>query len=272
MYRGLSLSSEAMEAPRILPALAWTFLIQAIFTQVALVEGHPPPPPATRGNFSTKSQRQQQHAIDIIVKRYTKLLQSRESVEKQELWKNSVNFFDGNWWNFYVTPVLNTSLSTFTKVTLGIHHTPWDWKALALGECKATQPSKILHQNQKPAPNVHLLSWPNSHYYQRLCQTSNQGLAVVTDGLASDAALERTAWTLDMMMQVVILVLVVKCRWQAKFVDNGLLCGGLYEGGRLPAGCDGPLPQWNGRCWGNWSSLMTLLKEILFATIHLWIC
>ena len=64
MYRGLSLSSEAMEAPRILPALAWTFLIQAIFTQVALVEGHPPPPPATRGNFSTKSQRQQQHAID----------------------------------------------------------------------------------------------------------------------------------------------------------------------------------------------------------------
>merc|ERR1719192_1915653 len=44
-------------------------------------------------------------------------------------------------------------------------------------------------------------NWPNAHYYQRLCQTSGQGLAVVTDGLASDAALERTAWTLDMMMQ-----------------------------------------------------------------------
>jgi len=44
-------------------------------------------------------------------------------------------------------------------------------------------------------------NWPNSHYYQRLCQTSVQGLAVVTDGLASDVALERTAWTLDMMMQ-----------------------------------------------------------------------
>merc|ERR1719370_673240 len=43
--------------------------------------------------------------------------------------------------------------------------------------------------------------WPNAHYYQRLCETSGQGLAVVTDGLASDAALERTAWTLDMMMQ-----------------------------------------------------------------------
>ena len=51
-----------------------------------------------------------------------------------------------------------------------------------------------------------LLSWPNSHYYQRLCQTSGQGLAVVTDGLASDAALERTAWTLDMMMQVFALI------------------------------------------------------------------
>ena len=55
-------------------------------------------------------------------------------------------------------------------------------------------------------PDLHLLSWPNSHYYQRLCQTSSQGLAVVTDGLASDAALERTAWTLDMMMQVVTLI------------------------------------------------------------------
>ena len=41
--------------------------------------------------------------------------------------------------------------------------------------------------------------WPNSYYYQRYCQTYH-GLAVVTDGIAPDAALERTAWTLDNMM------------------------------------------------------------------------
>merc|ERR1711971_1418325 len=93
------MGSGAMEALRSLPALVWP-LLMAILTLVALAQGHPPPPPAVQGNFSTTSQ-----------------------------------------------------------------------------------------------------SWPNSHYYQRLCQTSGQGLAVVTDGLASDAALERTAWTLDMMMQ-----------------------------------------------------------------------
>ena len=42
-------------------------------------------------------------------------------------------------------------------------------------------------------------SWPNAHYYKRYCRTYF-GLAVVTDSLASDAALERTAWTLDSMM------------------------------------------------------------------------
>ena len=41
--------------------------------------------------------------------------------------------------------------------------------------------------------------WPNSHYYKRYCRTYF-GLAVVTDSLASDASLERTAWTLDSMM------------------------------------------------------------------------
>ena len=41
--------------------------------------------------------------------------------------------------------------------------------------------------------------WPNSHYYQRYCY-SNLGLAIVTDGIAPDSALERTAWTLDNMM------------------------------------------------------------------------
>ena len=87
-------------------------------------------------------------------------------------------------------------------------------------------------------PNLNLLSWPNSHYYQRLCQTSSQGLAVVTDGLASDAALERTAWTLDMMMQVVALMDLE----DEIFADNGLLCGELYEGGRVQTGCDGALP------------------------------
>lgn len=69
--------------------------------------------------------------------------------------------------------------------------------------------------------NVHLLSWPNSHYYQRLCQTSSQGLAVITDGLASDAALERTAWTLDMMMQVVTLMGLSRIA-MALLVDEGL--------------------------------------------------
>ena len=42
-------------------------------------------------------------------------------------------------------------------------------------------------------------NWPNSHYYKRYCSTYF-GLAVVTDSLASDASLERTAWTLDSMM------------------------------------------------------------------------
>ena len=84
----------------------------------------------------------------------------------------------------------------------------------------------------------HLPSWPNAHYYQRLCETSGQGLAVVTDGLASDAALERTAWTLDMMMQVIGLVSSSMC-----VLDDGLLRGGLDEGGRVQAGCDGALPK-----------------------------
>ena len=66
-------------------------------------------------------------------------------------------------------------------------------------------------------PTYKLLSWPNSHYYQRLCQTSGQGLAVVTDGLASDAALERTAWTLDMMMQVFALISMDFCQIGAGF-------------------------------------------------------
>ena len=41
--------------------------------------------------------------------------------------------------------------------------------------------------------------WPNAYYYQRYCRT-NLGLAVVTDGIAPDSAIERTAWTLDNMM------------------------------------------------------------------------
>ena len=41
--------------------------------------------------------------------------------------------------------------------------------------------------------------WPNSYYYQRYCLTYH-GLAVVTDGIAPNEALERTAWTLDNMM------------------------------------------------------------------------
>ena len=84
----------------------------------------------------------------------------------------------------------------------------------------------------------HLPSWPNAHYYQRLCQSSGQGLAVVTDGLASDAALERTAWTLDMMMQVIGVV----CS-SISVLDDGLLRGGLHEGGGVQAGCDGTLPK-----------------------------
>lgn len=44
--------------------------------------------------------------------------------------------------------------------------------------------------------------WPNSHYYQRMCYSA-LGLAVVTDGIASNAALERTAWTLDNMLATV---------------------------------------------------------------------
>ena len=120
-----------------------------------------------------------------------------------------------------------------------------------------------------------LLSWPNSHYYQRLCQTSGQGLAVVTDGLASDAALERTAWTLDMMMQVFALISMDFCqigagfRWPAVFADNGLLCGELYEGGRVQTGCDGALPHWNGRCWDNLLSQMMTLYH-LWTSLFLW--
>ena len=79
--------------------------------------------------------------------------------------------------------------------------------------------------------------WPNSHYYKRYCRTYF-GLAVVTDSLASDAALERTAWTLDMMMQVIGLVCSSTC-----VLDDGLLRGGLDEGGGVQAGCDGALPK-----------------------------
>lgn len=42
-------------------------------------------------------------------------------------------------------------------------------------------------------------NWPNAHYYKRYCRT-HRGLAVVTDGIASDAALDRTAYILDSMM------------------------------------------------------------------------
>ena len=41
--------------------------------------------------------------------------------------------------------------------------------------------------------------WPNAHYYKRYCSTG-RGLAVVTDSLASDAALHQTAYILDSMM------------------------------------------------------------------------
>ena len=43
-------------------------------------------------------------------------------------------------------------------------------------------------------------TWPNSHYYKRYCSTYF-GLSVVTDGIAPDEALHRTAYILDSMMQ-----------------------------------------------------------------------
>ena len=42
-------------------------------------------------------------------------------------------------------------------------------------------------------------NWPNSHYYKRYC-LSNRGLSIITDGIATDAALDRTAYILDSMM------------------------------------------------------------------------
>ena len=41
-----------------------------------------------------------------------------------------------------------------------------------------------------------------------------------------------------MMMQVVALMDLE----DEIFADNGLLCGKLYEGGRVQTGCDGALP------------------------------
>jgi len=38
--------------------------------------------------------------------------------------------------------------------------------------------------------------WPNSYYYQRMCYSA-LGFPIITDGIAPDAALDRTAWTLD---------------------------------------------------------------------------
>ncbi|XP_023321253.1 uncharacterized protein LOC111695985 isoform X2 [Eurytemora carolleeae] len=44
--------------------------------------------------------------------------------------------------------------------------------------------------------------WPNSYYYKRMCY-SGLGFPVITDSLANDASLERTAWTLDNIMSTV---------------------------------------------------------------------
>ena len=77
-------------------------------------------------------------------------------------------------------------------------------------------PQKSVKQPHPPAGRVHHNSsgtfggcvggvqaypsnWPNSYYYQRYCY-SNFGLPIITDGIAPDSALERTAWTLDNMM------------------------------------------------------------------------
>jgi len=38
--------------------------------------------------------------------------------------------------------------------------------------------------------------WPNAYYYQRMCYSA-LGFPIITDGIASDTALDRTAWTLD---------------------------------------------------------------------------
>jgi len=88
-------------------------------------------------------------------------------------------------------------------------------------------------------------NWPNSHYYQRLCQTSSQGLAVVTDGLASDAALERTAWTLDMMMQTM-----------DSYVANSMKEAGFRQAvmGRYPSETVTSLPEYSNQDPNFWNN------------------
>jgi len=89
------------------------------------------------------------------------------------------------------------------------------------------------------------VNWPNSHYYQRLCQTSSQGLAVVTDGLASDAALERTAWTLDMMMQTM-----------DSYVANSMKEAGFRQAvmGRYPSETVTSLPEYSNQDPSFWNN------------------
>ena len=78
-------------------------------------------------------------------------------------------------------------------------------------------------------------SWPNAYYYQRYCRTSF-GLSVVTDGIAPDSALERTAWTLDNMMATM-----------DNYVANKMIEMGFRQAvmGRYPSETVTSLPEYN---------------------------
>merc|ERR1712038_1451774 len=96
-------------------------------------------------------------------------------------------------------------------------------------------------------------NWPNAHYYQRLCQTSGQGLAVVTDGLASDAALERTAWTLDMMMQTM-----------DSYVADSMKEAGFRQAlmGRYPSETVTSLPEYSNQDPNFWTNRLQHIAKL----------
>jgi len=86
--------------------------------------------------------------------------------------------------------------------------------------------------------------WPNSNYYQRYCR-STLGLAVVTDGIAPDAALERTAWTLDNMMATM-----------DSIVANKLIESGFRQAvmGRYPSETVTSLPEYSNQDPAFWNN------------------
>jgi len=66
------------------------------------------------------------------------------------------------------------------------------------------RPSEVALQNgKKPGCQggiqAYPSNWPNAYYYRKLCY-SGMGMPIITGSLARDAAIERTAWTLDNML------------------------------------------------------------------------